>query len=45
MKLKIKEQKINQVFHPIQIKDRTVIQRYLPTRISTSLAMYRKALK
>lgn len=43
MKLKIKEQKINQVFHPIRIKDRTVIQRYLPLRIPTSLAMYQQA--
>ena len=34
MKLKIKEQKI---------KDHTVIQRYLPLRIPTSLAMYQQA--
>lgn len=43
MKLKIKEQNSNKIFHPIQIKDRTVIQRYLPLRIPTSLAMYQQA--
>lgn len=30
---------------PIAIKDRTVIQRYLPKRIATSLCMYRKMSK
>ena len=29
----------------VAIKDKTIIQRYLPKRIPTSLCMYRKAAK
>ncbi len=39
MKLKIKEQKINQVFHPIQIKDRTKLTLKNGIIVPTSLAM------
>jgi hypothetical protein len=43
MKLKIKFHTKDRTVQTIKIKDRTVIQRYLPLRIPTSLAMYQQA--
>jgi hypothetical protein len=33
------------IVRPLKITDRTIIQRYLPKRIPTTLAMHRRAAK
>lgn len=34
-----------EMWRPVQIKDKTIIQRYLPKRIPTTLAAHRQAYK